>query len=1386
MKSPVAHIISSLNWNTTFNEKEKAHHLQDRLSGLSRLRLQREITQVFDDYCPEDQVWRIDSLELDLGVIDINYLETEVTRKIRQCLIEKLNDLINYGGSNTERLEILDSSQSHIEVLRIFLTSGIFSWNFKSKTESINSLVKELLKENRKDVIEMIRFIGKTDVNVRRRIAWQIEEPSIRQIIHGLEPGESNRIIDFSDELVNLQRKEAVIQASISDFKKNLWFWVLNYLLAERGSIFNKIAFVKSSIRQMANHYNINYLDLLKLLDRAVNIVTERYNVNSSFVSTIKILVKEDQPREILDRNPDKSIAYDYRELLMEYFESDNISLGRKKDKFNKLVITYSKKDAVGFRNFIHDLNNSDINWLDIVSNLEDQTLEMVFTGVNGTNSPVVLQGISFFNAINKEHDLGVNRNWIWFEGVKLMLANKSTMLSEEAIVDYLSDKLLKEAVTTKKVPLFKLGVITPDIKTSITISNSFTRTINTWTSQIDEHYYTNCLDELLDELAGLISFKSIERQRLIQLKKMLITCIRSNSDAAYEYFYAYNGPVDIYELFTVIFSPDEIFNLFLESNKGISELISLIENSQDNVDGVSKQKIGEARTQLILFSFAVVLKFRETNSEHYINSVLENISNENILALWKEKKLKVRNISEASGLDSKEEMPDSSERNFHSEKFRVSLLSEMIEQKKSRIELLAFLKKNFTSADFIKYRQESIKKDCWVLNHIIANGNALRFELIENYLLLLKENNKNWSQDQLRNTLNELFWKCVVKANGYYGQANMIECCFFAEVKLHFDYNNSKVQIETLKEDGCAGSIGKWTHKELIALLKKLMDSGVHKMEWNGELHLFKDLFAAAIDNVPAQLYKLIQESVLLPGAIKLIKNSVSFDQFCMAMTSEGTLVVSKAIHNIHSLIVLITNCGGGNCKNEIFELYWDEVLNIIRKSDYSRSEFHKFVGGTFNLLMSEKGVTVDLLIEEVTRMGGVSNDLIVALTDNFSVIDVEQRITLLNSVKEKRDILHGVEEKGLIYEFCLYLINHSEVPDWSCNFPKRSVSDYLIEMIFSHPAKLRMLLKHEFIPEWKLTKLHDAIGFENFISGIVRFNNQYASSLSILKQFYFALDRMNLSLRNMVDIRAALFRKLISAWTTNDWRIISASEIWNGLFKEISFNSPTTRDEFLSVFEKNAAILPAALRISLGSLSSQENQSKVEFRANLPLAKKIMKNKYPDKEDSGEILIVKNAGLVLINNYVAMLLERIGIIRDRKFVNIQKQMDAIHYLQYIVTGQCETEEAFLPLNKVLCGVPISQPITDGVEISPEHKKTIESLIQAVMGHWPDIGESSINGFRGNWLVREGKLSEKEDRWELLVEKRAYDILINKSPFSFSIIKHPWMDKPLHVTWTY
>jgi hypothetical protein len=270
--------------------------------------------------------------------------------------------------------------------------------------------------------------------------------------------------------------------------------------------------------------------------------------------------------------------------------------------------------------------------------------------------------------------------------------------------------------------------------------------------------------------------------------------------------------------------------------------------------------------------------------------------------------------------------------------------------------------------------------------------------------------------------------------------------------------------------------------------------------------------------------------------------------------------------------------------------------------------------------------------------------------------------------------------------------------------------------------------------------------------------------------------------------EMRLIIFKKIIKAWTTGNWKIISTDQIWTELAWSMNVRGggPGVK-QFVQVIERNKSQLPAAMQISFGYLKDHTDSLTIDSQT--PVVLKRYKKLLPNEELSTlakEGIPVRNAGLVLINNYLPALFERLGITQNNSFMDVMAQLRAVHYLQYVVTGFNNTEEFLLPLNKVICGLPLEQPVEDGIEISEDHIKIIEGLIEAMISHWPAIGASSVYGFRGNWLVRDGLLTEQEDRWNLTVEKRPYDLLIDHSPFSFSIIKHSWMDKPLHVNWAY
>ncbi|NNM82123.1 MAG: hypothetical protein HKL98_05930, partial [Burkholderiales bacterium] len=163
-------------------------------------------------------------------------------------------------------------------------------------------------------------------------------------------------------------------------------------------------------------------------------------------------------------------------------------------------------------------------------------------------------------------------------------------------------------------------------------------------------------------------------------------------------------------------------------------------------------------------------------------------------------------------------------------------------------------------------------------------------------------------------------------------------------------------------------------------------------------------------------------------------------------------------------------------------------------------------------------------------------------------------------------------------------------------------------------------------------------------------------------------------------------------------------------------------------------------------------------------------------------EEMLVANAGLVIAAPYFPRLFDMLGLTVDSAFRDEEAADRAVHLLQFAVDENCEHPEFLLPLNKILCG--LDRPIVRSIVPSDREKETVEGMLKAIIQNWTIIGNTSVAGLRESFLQRPGRLMLKGEEWHLRVEKRGIDVLVDRIPWSFSLIKHPWMPRPLFVEW--
>jgi hypothetical protein len=167
------------------------------------------------------------------------------------------------------------------------------------------------------------------------------------------------------------------------------------------------------------------------------------------------------------------------------------------------------------------------------------------------------------------------------------------------------------------------------------------------------------------------------------------------------------------------------------------------------------------------------------------------------------------------------------------------------------------------------------------------------------------------------------------------------------------------------------------------------------------------------------------------------------------------------------------------------------------------------------------------------------------------------------------------------------------------------------------------------------------------------------------------------------------------------------------------------------------------------------------------------------------GDTLYIANAGMVLAGAYVQRLFGMLGLASNEAFASPQAAERGVHLLQYLVTGSTDTPEPELVLNKILCGLPLETPVLRGIELTEPERTAVDGLLQAMIAHWKIIGKTSVAGLRESFLQREGRLSfDAQEGWQLQVEPRSFDMLIDHLPWGYSLQKFQWMEMPLHVEW--
>ncbi len=274
------------------------------------------------------------------------------------------------------------------------------------------------------------------------------------------------------------------------------------------------------------------------------------------------------------------------------------------------------------------------------------------------------------------------------------------------------------------------------------------------------------------------------------------------------------------------------------------------------------------------------------------------------------------------------------------------------------------------------------------------------------------------------------------------------------------------------------------------------------------------------------------------------------------------------------------------------------------------------------------------------------------------------------------------------------------------------------------------------------------------------------------------------SLSLKEMKEVKRLYFRLILlkisaggfTSWSLEHW----SSFLLNCLYDRIGKKKS---QEILFEIRSEKAV-------------SKSSRKALDKMFDDLTSKKVMppkeKNENKDYKKLGETepraftdpIFIKNAGLIIMSPFLGTLFEKCGLIKDSEFIDEESKYKAVHLLEFAVTGKKATQENELVLNKLMCGMKVTDPVDITITLTEKEKETVDSLLTAITQHWKALNGSSIDALRSTFLERDGKLEEDTNEYYLKVEQKTFDMLLDQIPWNISKIKLSWMKKLLQVEW--
>jgi len=172
-----------------------------------------------------------------------------------------------------------------------------------------------------------------------------------------------------------------------------------------------------------------------------------------------------------------------------------------------------------------------------------------------------------------------------------------------------------------------------------------------------------------------------------------------------------------------------------------------------------------------------------------------------------------------------------------------------------------------------------------------------------------------------------------------------------------------------------------------------------------------------------------------------------------------------------------------------------------------------------------------------------------------------------------------------------------------------------------------------------------------------------------------------------------------------------------------------------------------------------------------------------FPREKQEGTIHS-NQGGSVLLTQFLSTCFTRLGLWNKKEWTDAEAQHRAVHLLHYMVTGQTKRYEYDQSLEKLICGIPLAEPVMREIELTQKELQEGNDLLQSVLEHWGALKNTSIHGLQETFLKRECIVQPRDGNWTVTINRKTEDVLLEKIPWGYSMITLPWNKYFIYVEW--